>query len=88
MAYIRRFDCSSKPDPITGLYILKRARRSDGELVGDIVPLDQIRALVDIVPRFGLKADPHFTKVNSTLQSNEFWLNKYFDKELFYALHV
>jgi hypothetical protein len=54
--------------------------------MGDIVPLDQIRALVDITPRFGLRADPQFTKASSTWQSNEFWLNKYFKKELFYAL--
>jgi hypothetical protein len=88
LAYVRRFDCQSQPDVMTGLYLLKRARRSNGELIGDIVLLDQIRALVDITPCFELRADPRLTKGSSPALSSEFWLNKYFDKELFYALHV
>jgi hypothetical protein len=85
---VRRFDTQPTPDATTGLYLLKRARRSNGELIGDIVPLNQIRTLVDIVPRFGLKADPQLTKETSAMQSSEFWLNKYFNKELFYALNI
>ncbi len=88
LAYVRHFDSLSQPDATTGLYLLKRARRSNGGLMGDIVPLDQIRALVDITPRFELRADLQLTKGSSSALSSEFWLNKYFDKELFYALHV
>ncbi len=40
----------------------------------------------DVVPRFGAKADPRLNKTNTLACSNEFWLNKYFNKELFYAL--
>jgi hypothetical protein len=88
LAYVRRFDSQPQPDTTTGLYLLKRARRSNGGLIGDIVPFNQIRALVDITPRFELRADPLLTKGSSSALSSEFWLNKYFDKELFFALHV
>jgi len=68
------------------MYVLKRARRSDRTVVGGIVPLCQICALVDLVPRFGAEADRRLTKANSLEYSAEFWLNKYFDKEIFFAL--
>lgn len=98
LAYIRRYDIIPQrdpanhprqgvfPDPNTGLFLLKRATRSDGELVGDIIPLDQLRSLVDLEPRFGEKANSQLTNANSLSFATEFWLNKYFNKELFYTL--
>jgi hypothetical protein len=74
------------PEPNTGLFLLKRALCSTGDIAGDILPLDQLRSLVDIAPRFGEKANPQLTNSNSLTFATEFWLNKYFDKELFYAL--
>ena len=74
------------PDPNTGLFILKRATRSNGEMAGDVIPLNQLRSLVDVAPRFGEKANPRLTNTNSLSFAKEFWLNKYFDKELFYSL--
>ena len=97
VAYVHHFDIVSQFDPITqtmaqcpdaatSLYVLKRARRADNSLLGDIIPLCQLRCLVSLIPRFGEKADPRFSKTNSLIYSNEYWLNKYFNKELFYAL--
>jgi hypothetical protein len=98
LAYVRRYDVLHQrdpasrtrqgifPDPNTGLYLLKRATRSNNELAGDIIPLNQLRSLVDVAPRFGKKANPRLTNSNSLSFASEFWLNKYFDKELFYAL--
>jgi hypothetical protein len=98
LTYIRRYDIIPQrdpanhtrqgvfPDPNTGLFLLKRAIRSDGELVGDIIPLDQLRSLVDLEPRFGEKANSQLTNTNSLSFATEFWLNKYFNKELFYTL--
>jgi Plavaka transposase len=74
------------PEPSSGLYLLKRAKRSNKAIIGDIIPLDQIRALVDLVPRFGKKANRVLSKENSVEYSIEFWLNKYFTKELFLTL--
>ncbi len=67
------------------MYVLKRACRADGSIMGDIVPLAQLRTLVDLVPRFGKKANRQLAKETVLEYSSEFWLNKYFEKELFYA---
>lgn len=76
----------SYPEAASSMYILKRARRANNSFIGGIVPLQQIRGMVDLVPRFGEKADRRLGKTNCLAYSTEFWLNKYFDKELFYAL--
>jgi hypothetical protein len=41
-----------------------------------------------VMPWFFEKADPHLTKDNSMELSSEFWLDKYFHKELFYGLQL
>ena len=57
-------------------------------VIGDILPLDQIRTLADTIPRFGKTANRALTKNNSTEYSTEYWLNKYFNKELFWSLSL
>jgi hypothetical protein len=98
LAYVRRYDVIQQrnpmnaaqqgiyPEPNSGLYLLKKAKRSNGEDAADIIPLDQLRSLADVAPRFGQKADPRFTNTSSLTYATEFWLNKYFHKQLFYAL--
>lgn len=73
-------------DPSMGMYVLKHSQQSDGTIMGDVVPLEQVRTLLDLVPNFGADASKQLTKETSLEFSWEFWLNKYFDKELFYAL--
>ena len=91
VTYVDRFDiipqaAASAPEPASSLYVLKRACHADGSPQGDIVPLSQLRSLVSLVPRFGGKADSCLTKTNCLAFSTEFWLNKYFMKEIYYAL--
>ena len=88
LAYVRRYDIINQqnPNPNGGLYLLKKATRANGEQIGDIVPLEQIRALVDLTPRFSSTANAKLISSTSMAYSKEFWLNKYFNKELFYAL--
>ena len=100
LVYVQRFDVvpqlnpklSSRagpfPEPATSMFVLKQAVRASRTMLGDIIPLTQIRALADLVPRFGAQADPRLTKQASLAYSNELWLNKYFDKETFFALHL
>ena len=63
-------------EPSTGMYVLKRAKRTNGTVIGNVIPLDQLHALVDIVPCFGKQANSFITKENSVSYSSEFWLNK------------
>ena len=65
------------PDPSTGMYVLKRSQWSDRTIMGDVVPLGQVRTLLDLVPRFGANANKQLTKETSLEFSLEFWLNKY-----------
>ena len=60
----------------------------DGMPLGSIVNLSQVRVLVDLVPHFRDKADEHLAKENCFTYSTKFWLNKYFNKEIFYVLDV
>jgi hypothetical protein len=68
------------------MYVLKRSHRSDGSRMGDIIPLTNLRAPADIIPRFHRKVDARLTKGSSLEYSQDFFLNKFFDPELFYAL--
>jgi hypothetical protein len=73
------------PEQATSMYLLRRSLRSNGSPLGDIIPLSQLRALVDLCPHFSEKADNRLTIHNGMAFSKEFWLNKYFDKEMFFA---
>src|SRR5882757_6835476 len=65
LAYVQRFDIIPQthlprgmrhaPDPIHGMYVLRRAYRSDGQRMGAIVPLYHLRTPVHLIPRFGEK---------------------------------
>ena len=54
--------------------------------MGDIIPVSQLHVLADLIPRFGAQADPHLTKQMGFSYSAKFWLNKYFNKQMYYAL--
>ena len=98
MVYTQRFDIvpqlatsapptrAAIPDPTTGLYIVKRAVRTNRTRVGDIIPISHCRMPVQLVPRFGVEADHRLTSSNSMEWSKEFFLNAYFDKDIFQYL--
>jgi hypothetical protein len=101
LAYVQRFDIipqqsttsassarRAQPDPATGMYLLKRSLRADGTVVGDVIPLSQCRVPAEVTPRFPERADRRLRECNSMEFSSEFWLDKYFDKEFFYSLHL
>lgn len=93
LVYVARLDVvrerNKDIDEITGMHILKRVQRASGLIpVGDVVPLSQVRALAPVVPRFGPKANPRLTAQTSSHYCNSFYLNHFFNKELFFALHA
>ena len=93
LVYVQRFDIVPQmhlprggrlaPDPVHGMYVLRRARRSDGSPMGAIVPLYHLCMPIHLIPQFGGKADPHLTPQTSFDNSHLFFLNHYFDKEDF-----
>ena len=74
------------PEPASSLFVLKQALWADGTYLGDVIPLTQVHMYADLVLRFGTKADAQLTRQNSSAYNAEFWLNKYFSKELYFAL--
>ena len=91
IAYVQRFDfvsqLSPQADHATGMHFLKRSMRSNGTYLGDVVPVTQFRVSIELIPRLGPHADSRLTKENSHRYTNEFILDKYFDKDIFKCLH-
>ncbi|KAG2151769.1 hypothetical protein BD769DRAFT_1341691, partial [Suillus cothurnatus] len=56
--------------------------------IGDIIPVTQFRVPINIVPHFGSNADNCLTPYNSIEHLSEFWLNRYWDKNMFFPLSM
>ena len=97
LAYVHRFDIvpqlsmprsqRSVPDPVTGMYVLKRATHSNGSPMGAIVPLYHCHIPIHLIPQFGDTANPYLAPQTSMEQSRAFFLNHYFDPEDFFHFH-
>lgn len=62
--------------------------KSSGARIGTVVPIAHLRSPANLIPNFGKAAHPRLTRENSYEFSNDFWLNKYWTKELYYALSL
>ncbi|KAF8197175.1 hypothetical protein K438DRAFT_1906124 [Mycena galopus ATCC 62051] len=85
LAYVQRFDTGNR-DPASLMYPVKRARREDDTIQGDIIPLDRLRTPVELTPRFGKAAERRLTTETSLDFVDNFWLSRWFNKEFFYVL--
>jgi hypothetical protein len=70
------------------MQVLRRSVPADGGRMGDVIPLSNLRAPADLIPRFRDAADARLTKENSLEYSREFLLNKYFDFDQFFTLKL
>ncbi|KAG1824986.1 hypothetical protein EV424DRAFT_1471865 [Suillus variegatus] len=86
LCYVRSFKIGVV-DPVTKMHTLTHTKHVNGTLVGDIVPLTQIRAFISIIPKLGAAADPRLTKSTSAHYHSSFYLNKYFDKQIYDSLY-
>ncbi|KAG6369928.1 hypothetical protein JVT61DRAFT_13312 [Boletus reticuloceps] len=74
-------------EPSSGLHILKRATLASGAPFGEIFPLDQLRSDCNLAPRFdGAQVDSRLSCYNSIHSSPTMFLNKYIDKDFYYAV--
>ncbi|KAJ3834633.1 hypothetical protein F5878DRAFT_644968 [Lentinula raphanica] len=79
-----------------GCYVLRKAVRANGQPFGDVIPVSQFRAQIDVTPRHKGAADPHLTCSNVMVYATDYLLNKFWEKELclseknlaFYSLAV
>ncbi|KAN0074461.1 hypothetical protein V8E55_011873 [Tylopilus felleus] len=84
-AYVHHFNVGNV-SAVTGMHILKQAVRTNGEHIGEVIPLTFICSPAHLIPNFGAEAHSHLTKLSSYELSTEFWLNKYWSKESYYTL--
>ena len=59
------------PESVMSMFSLKQAVCAGGVPLGDIIPVSQLCALVDLIPRFGAQADPYSMKQMSFAYSIE-----------------
>ena len=91
LAYVEQFNLtaplsSNMTNAAAGMHILKCAMKSNGSRAVEVIPLRHIRSLAHVIPCFGKEANTWLTRHTSYELSNKFWLNKYWNKEFFYAL--
>ena len=91
LAYVQHFNIVPQSNPVninpaTDMHLLRRAVRGNGQRVGEVILLTRICSPAHLVPNFGREAHPRLTRLSSYEFSNEFWLNKYWTKEFYYAL--
>ena len=84
-AYVQRFNAGSV-SKVTGMHLLKRAVRANGDRIGEVIPMTFVRSPAHLIPHFGAEAHARLNKLSSHELSTEFWLNKYWSKEFYYAL--
>ncbi|KAG2158271.1 uncharacterized protein EDB93DRAFT_1238045 [Suillus bovinus] len=64
-------------DPATGMHTLKHTKHADGSPVGNFILLNQLHAFTNA----------QLMKATSLHYSHSFFLNKYFDKEIYNAIY-
>jgi len=74
------------PAQHSDMFVLNRHFRANGERMGDIICLTEVRECVELVPRFGAKMDDWLNCDNSLEISDSFYLNNFADKETFHAI--
>jgi len=75
-----------KPAPDIDMFLLHQHMRSNGQRMGNIMQLTDVREIVELIPRFGVKMDNLLNKDSSLDIPDSFHLNNFADKEMFHAI--
>ena len=79
---------SNMTDSAAGMHILKRVITSDGTQVSKIIPLRYICSPAHVISHFGKEANPCLVCHTCYDLLHKFWLNRYWNKEFYYALSL
>ncbi|KAJ7685870.1 hypothetical protein B0H17DRAFT_834956, partial [Mycena rosella] len=63
LAYIEWFSPFTRPEPDHLMYKVKRSMK-DGERLGGIIPVQNIRRSIHLLPKFGPITPPHWKSSN------------------------
>ena len=90
-AYVQRFNVVRQGNPgnvhpYNGMHLLRRATKSCGVRIGGVIPISCIRSPAHLIPNFGKEAHSRLTRESSYELLDDFWLNRYWSKEFYYAM--
>ncbi|KAH7908791.1 hypothetical protein BJ138DRAFT_1012076, partial [Hygrophoropsis aurantiaca] len=75
------------PAPMVEMFLVKRRFRSNDQPLGDIVPMDSVRQVLQLVPKFGSSdVSEEMTCDNVLDVCREFYVNNFANKETFHAI--
>jgi hypothetical protein len=74
------------PEPGLDMFAVSWHFHSNRERMGDVIQLQDVRQVVQLVPKFGRYADPLLTKDNSMEIGKDYYINNFADKETFHAI--
>jgi len=74
------------PVPVTDMFLVQCHLKSDHTHLGDIVPLDSVRQVIQLIPKFGREVSATMNCDNSLQLACEFYVNNFADKETFHAI--
>ena len=92
VAYVQCFDIVPQqgiPNNInsgTGMHLVQRTTKPNGSRISNVIPVTWIHSPAHLIPNFGKEAHTCLTGESSYELSTEFWLNKFWMKEFYYAL--
>ena len=74
------------PSPGLEMFVVQCRRRSNSLPLGDIIPLDHMRQVVQLVPKFGAQVPVNMMSDNCLDVGYKFYVNSFADKETFHAV--
>ncbi|KAJ7193265.1 hypothetical protein GGX14DRAFT_593074 [Mycena pura] len=87
LAYVEWYTPFSTPDPISGLYTVKRSTRNN-HIYGEIIGVDRIVQNCHLLPKFGRKKDSTWTSQNVVQKCTTFFPSPYSDIHSFCLFRV
>ncbi|KAI6002200.1 hypothetical protein F5J12DRAFT_723281 [Pisolithus orientalis] len=78
--------CVAVPAPKIKMFVTQWHFQSNGQQLGDIIYLDDVHQAVQLIPKFSAQAPPRLTCDNCLEVGQEFYVNSFADKEVFYAI--
>ncbi|KAF7985012.1 hypothetical protein HWV62_10006 [Athelia sp. TMB] len=75
-----------RPEPGIDMFVVEHHVRANGDRMGDVFVLTDIREILELVPRFG-EAIPDNIDCNNSLEKiDSFYINNFSDKETFHSI--
>jgi hypothetical protein len=69
------------------MYVVNRLKRASGILLGDVIDITTFVRPLHLVPKFGQEVDPALTQKNALSIAKNFYVNCFWDKEIYQAVY-